>query len=95
MLKKISSVGAKLVTLESPLHISEILNRLDEELNKPKDGQLFSIEGLGSRKEIEARVQSLLGESNFMYINFIFSLNSLISKHFYSGCFPQYHMAVG
>lgn len=67
MSKQISSVDVKLVTFESPLHVSEVLIRLDKELNRPKDGKVFSLEGANTREEIEAKVNGISGKNEFMY----------------------------
>jgi hypothetical protein len=67
MSRQISSIDAQLVTLECPLHVSDVLSRLDRELKRPKDGQRFSLEGVNNREDIETKINDIAEENDFMY----------------------------
>jgi hypothetical protein len=67
MSQQISSVDAQLVTFECPLRASEVLSRLQNELNRPKDGKIFSLDGANNREEIETKINSVAGDNDFMY----------------------------
>ncbi|KAJ7283711.1 hypothetical protein C8J57DRAFT_1462695 [Mycena rebaudengoi] len=70
MSKIITSHSLQLVTFTTSTPVSEVIQRLEEEIGKPGTPiPLGLATGVTSRAEFEARVKIVLGPSGFLYFN--------------------------
>ncbi|KAF9000220.1 hypothetical protein BDQ17DRAFT_1327798 [Cyathus striatus] len=68
MAKHVSSFSAQLVTFDTDLPFSEVISRLDREINKPETGNfLTQLASATTREEIINAVNSIKGPSDFLF----------------------------
>lgn len=90
MSKHITKFTAQLVTFETTLPVAEVLTRLDQELNKARSGQIWSmLHGAQSKDEIVSKIKEITGDRDFLYALIFPDRDTCAERH----CYPSFFSA--